>query len=303
LSKRAVAHTVYQVASGVIAFCVASAAIAGGYLALTQMPDELSEPIGRVAGIVRQSTDVAAVALRQSAQAATIAVRESTETVTVAMRQSAETLTTAVRQSTETMTIAVQQATETVDATVVPAPPAAAPETSLASSSEPEVPVASAEKLESIELPPDANVPAAVTLQPNIGDPPPANIGPPLDLTATAGGARTYREHGILAYRNGDLNGAVADFDHAIQLDPKFAAAYIDRGIVFYRMQKFDRAFADLARAKRIEKASRTKPTPQMTDKKPRSQRGLVESMSPALPRRTADLDPSRQEQFRYVRP
>src|SRR5690349_18353032 len=74
LSKRAVAHTVYQVASGAIAFCVASAAIAGGYLALSQMPDEWSEPIGLVAAIARQSTDSAATALRQSALAATIAV-------------------------------------------------------------------------------------------------------------------------------------------------------------------------------------------------------------------------------------
>jgi tetratricopeptide (TPR) repeat protein len=291
LSKRAVAHTVYQVASGAIAFCVASAAIAGGYLALSQMPDEWSEPIGLVAAIARQSTDSAATALRQSALAATIAVRESTEAVTVAMRQ-----------STETVTTAVQQTTETVTAAVIPELPATVQEPPVALP-EPPLQIARAEKLESIELPPDPIVPVAVTLQPSIGDPPAANIGPPLDLTPTPVGARTYREHGIIAYRNGDLNGAIADFDHAIQLDPKFAAAYIDRGIVFYRMQKYDRAFADLARAKRIEKTSRTKPAQQMTDKKLRSSRGLVETTSPAPPRRTANLDSSRQEPFPYVRP
>jgi hypothetical protein len=68
-------------------------------------------------------------------------------------------------------------------------------------------------------------------------------------------------------------------------------------------MQKYDRAFADLARAKRIEKTSRTKPAQQMTDKKLRSSRGLVETTSPAPPRRTANLDSSRQEPFPYVRP
>ena len=51
----------------------------------------------------------------------------------------------------------------------------------------------------------------------------------------------------------------MADFDRAIQLDPKFSAAYIDRGILLYRLQKFERAFADIAQAKRIEKIKNAK--------------------------------------------
>jgi tetratricopeptide (TPR) repeat protein len=68
-----------------------------------------------------------------------------------------------------------------------------------------------------------------------------------------ADASEVLRARGITAYRNGDLDGAMADLDQAIQLNPKFAAAYIDRGIVLYRMQKFDRALADVARAKQIE--------------------------------------------------
>ena len=78
--------------------------------------------------------------------------------------------------------------------------------------------------------------------------------------------ARFFRARGISAYRNGDLNGAIADLDQAIQLDPNFSASYIDRGIVFYRMGQFDRAFADIARAKRIEKESHAKSMPTMAE-------------------------------------
>ena len=74
--------------------------------------------------------------------------------------------------------------------------------------------------------------------------------------------AKSYHERGIFAYRDGDLYLAIADFDFAIELDPSFTDAYIDRGIVFYRLQKFDHAFADVARAKRIESSKRTKTPP-----------------------------------------
>ena len=87
----------------------------------------------------------------------------------------------------------------------------------------------------------------------------PATITPGPTFLPTTVDARTYRERGMFAYRDGDLPRALADFNRAIEQDPGFAAAYIDRGIVFYRMRKFDRAFADMAQAKRLTKPERSK--------------------------------------------
>jgi lipoprotein NlpI len=39
-----------------------------------------------------------------------------------------------------------------------------------------------------------------------------------------------------LAYLSGDLYLALVDFDLAIDLDPSFSDAYVDRGLVLYRM-------------------------------------------------------------------
>ena len=86
-----------------------------------------------------------------------------------------------------------------------------------------------------------------------------ATIMPGPTFLPTTVDARTYRERGMFAYRDGDLPRALADFNRAIEQDPGFAAAYIDRGIVFYRMRKFDRAFADMAQAKRLTKPERSK--------------------------------------------
>jgi hypothetical protein len=85
----------------------------------------------------------------------------------------------------------------------------------------------------------------------------------PAPEPAPAPGPRTasfYRERGLLAYRAGDFDRAIADLDLAISLDPNFEAAYVDRGIVLYRIGQFERAFADVAQAKRIASSSRTRP-------------------------------------------
>ena len=70
-----------------------------------------------------------------------------------------------------------------------------------------------------------------------------ANAGAASDLAATE--ARSLRARGMSAYRNGDANAAIADLDRALQLDPTYLPAYIDRGIISYRMRKFGRAFAE----------------------------------------------------------
>ena len=265
--KRAVAQTIYQVTSGVIAFSVALGAIAGGYLAVMQMPDEWIPSLGQVATVLRQSTETASATLGQSTDAAVSALRQSADAVT---------------------------------SVIIPSPPAPAmastePKVMETKIAEAKVQAAPSEKSDTIELPPEVTLPTVVTLQPEIGATPPTKIGPPLDITLLD--ARAYREHGIVAYRNGDIDAAIADFQ-AIQLDPKSSAAYIDRGIVFYRLRKFDRAFADIARAKRIEKTGNGKSTPastsqsaQSTTKKPRP---VVELRPPR--RRAAQLDASRVE-------
>jgi len=101
-------------------------------------------------------------------------------------------------------------------------------------------------------------VPSAVAPAANTGSAQTiANVGPAPEFAVKD--AKSYRERGIFAYRDGDLYRALADFDLAIQLDPSSADAYIDRGIVFYRLHEFDRAFADIAQAKRIENSNGTK--------------------------------------------
>jgi hypothetical protein len=72
--------------------------------------------------------------------------------------------------------------------------------------------------------------------------------------------AQFYRQQGIASYRSGDLPVAIADFDLAIRLDPSLEDAYIDRGIVLYRLHQLDRAFADVAQAMRIARAHQDAP-------------------------------------------
>src|SRR6202140_1117608 len=140
--------------------------------------------------------------------------------------------------------------------------------------------------------------PSAAIPQPNAENVPAANVGPPLDLAAST--ASSLRARGVAAYRNGDLNGAIADLDQATQLDPKFSAAYIDRSIIFYRLRKLGRAFADIARGKRTEKrgenASRSKSAPAMAGKQRVDQARIASSMTPLYQQGTAAQDPSREE-------
>jgi tetratricopeptide (TPR) repeat protein len=73
----------------------------------------------------------------------------------------------------------------------------------------------------------------------------------------------------VFAYRDGDIYRALADFDLAIQHDPGFAEAYLNRGIVLYQMRQFNRAFADMDKARRILNSKRTKTSTHAPQKKP----------------------------------
>jgi tetratricopeptide (TPR) repeat protein len=152
---------------------------------------------------------------------------------------------------------------------------------------------ASTDKSESTDLPRAEIVPASVTVTEPAPAPP---LGAPLEI-APPPDAKAFRERGIFAYRSGDLDNAIADFDRAIQLDPKFTAAYIDRSIVLYRLRKFEKAFADIAQAKRIERARVAK-----GGKKQRSTDPAIEMsvMPPPQPkaRHAARLDSPREVGF-----
>ena len=69
-----------------------------------------------------------------------------------------------------------------------------------------------------------------------------------------------YLARGMASYRNGDLDGALADFDQAVLLDPLSKSAYINRSIVLYRKAEVDRAFADVAQASHIQESLRAAP-------------------------------------------
>ena len=83
-----------------------------------------------------------------------------------------------------------------------------------------------------------------------------ANIGPTPDLAA--GNARPPRPH-----------GAVASLNQASLLDPRFSSATIGRGVMFYRLRKFDRAFADIEPTRQQATPGRSKPA-SMTPGAPR---------------------------------
>jgi curved DNA-binding protein CbpA len=112
---------------------------------------------------------------------------------------------------------------------------------------------------EDTPAPPPDEVSTTGSVWPRDGTEPIANID--LVPNLAMNDAKSYRKRGVFAYRDGDLNRALADFDLAIERDPNYAEAYVDRGIVLYRMRQFDRAFADMTRAKRIENSSRIKTT------------------------------------------
>ena len=85
----------------------------------------------------------------------------------------------------------------------------------------------------------------------------PAGASPALDVGPKD--AKYYLERGILAYRAGDLVIALANFDLAIDMDPGLSDSYINRGIVFHRLGDLKRAFSDVAEAKRIDDLNRKK--------------------------------------------
>ncbi len=57
--------------------------------------------------------------------------------------------------------------------------------------------------------------------------------------------AATYNDRGLAKHRKGDLDGAMADYNHAIELDPQYAIAYNNRGNIKLAKGDLNGAMAD----------------------------------------------------------
>jgi curved DNA-binding protein CbpA len=125
------------------------------------------------------------------------------------------------------------------------------------------------------------------------------HAGPAPALDASE--ARFLHAPAISFSRDGDPTSSLVSLDPAGRFDPKFLPAYADREIIFYRLRRFDRAFADIAPAKPTEKPRRARSA--ATAGKPRfDQAAIAPSVTPLLLRSPATQDPSRQESIVLVR-
>lgn len=143
----------------------------------------------------------------------------------------------------------------------------------------------------------EAIEPSAAIHQTNAEPVPAANVS--LAPNPATSDASPTRARSASAHRDGNLTVAIAD--QASLPDPKFSPAYIDRGVIFYRLRKFERAFADLAPAKPIDRPGRARSAP--TAGAPRlSPVAIARPPMPVPRRRAVAQDPSREESVALVR-
>jgi tetratricopeptide (TPR) repeat protein len=67
------------------------------------------------------------------------------------------------------------------------------------------------------------------------------------------GDAHAYTNRGLIYLAKADYGDAIADFDQAIRLDPKFIWPYYDRALAYLAKADYDRAIADFDQAIRLD--------------------------------------------------
>jgi lipoprotein NlpI len=93
--------------------------------------------------------------------------------------------------------------------------------------------------------------------------------------------ARAHNNRGLSYRQKGDLDRAIADCDEAIRLDPRFAPAYNNRGAAYQAKRDLDRAMADYNESIRLD----PKYAPAY------NKRGFAWSLTGDFDRAIADLD------------
>ncbi len=68
--------------------------------------------------------------------------------------------------------------------------------------------------------------------------------------TLTGPSAQAVRE-GNMAYKQGNLDQAIAGFTKAIKFNSKDVVAYTNRGIAYTKQGKFDQAIAEIKRSRK----------------------------------------------------
>ena len=59
---------------------------------------------------------------------------------------------------------------------------------------------------------------------------------------------KIWNNRGAMKYRRGDLAGAAADFSRAIELNPEYRDAYLNRAMAYYDTREYERSIADRRR-------------------------------------------------------
>ena len=63
----------------------------------------------------------------------------------------------------------------------------------------------------------------------------------------------TYICRGNVYLKKANFDRAISDYNQALEINPKYPQAYKSRGLVYYQQGDWDRAFADLNRALEID--------------------------------------------------